>query len=169
MTYNEVGATFDPNLVSDLIVNNSFECSGNFVSGCGPGAYMFDFNFASPSFVGAQNLDLQPGSSSSWLFGTFRPVGGAAAPAVYTFYNAAFFFQFSQPNLNPDAENPGDTLRGSIMIAETCPQQNPTCAFTRTVLAAPGGAVPEPATWALMILGFGGAGIALRRRRVALA
>jgi hypothetical protein len=27
-------------------------------------------------------------------------------------------------------------------------------------------AVPEPATWALMILGFGGAGAALRRRRV---
>jgi len=27
------------------------------------------------------------------------------------------------------------------------------------------GGVPEPATWALMILGFGGAGMALRRRR----
>jgi hypothetical protein len=31
------------------------------------------------------------------------------------------------------------------------------------------GAVPEPATWALMILGFGGAGAMLRRRRAALA
>ena len=30
-------------------------------------------------------------------------------------------------------------------------------------------AVPEPAAWALMLLGFGSAGIALRRRRVALA
>lgn len=28
-----------------------------------------------------------------------------------------------------------------------------------------GGAVPEPSSWALMILGFGGAGAALRRRR----
>lgn len=27
------------------------------------------------------------------------------------------------------------------------------------------GAVPEPATWAMMLLGFGGVGVALRRRR----
>jgi hypothetical protein len=32
------------------------------------------------------------------------------------------------------------------------------------------GGVPEPGTWALMILGFGGAGASLRmRRRTALA
>jgi hypothetical protein len=31
------------------------------------------------------------------------------------------------------------------------------------------GGIPEPGTWALMILGFGGAGAALRRRRTALA
>jgi hypothetical protein len=31
------------------------------------------------------------------------------------------------------------------------------------------GAVPEPAAWALMIVGFAGAGAALRRRKVALA
>lgn len=33
----------------------------------------------------------------------------------------------------------------------------------------PGGAVPEPATWAQMLLGFGIAGVAVRRRRRALA
>ena len=31
-----------------------------------------------------------------------------------------------------------------------------------------GGAVPEPAAWALMVFGFGGAGAALRRRRLSL-
>ena len=36
-------------------------------------------------------------------------------------------------------------------------------------LAAPGGGVPEPASWALMIAGFGLAGAALRRRRATLA
>jgi hypothetical protein len=33
----------------------------------------------------------------------------------------------------------------------------------------PTGGVPEPATWALMIMGFGGAGAMLRRRRAAVA
>ena len=34
---------------------------------------------------------------------------------------------------------------------------------------APSAAVPEPATWAMMILGFGAAGAMLRQRRAALA
>jgi hypothetical protein len=34
---------------------------------------------------------------------------------------------------------------------------------------APNAAVPEPATWAMMILGFGAAGSVLRKRRMALA
>lgn len=37
-----------------------------------------------------------------------------------------------------------------------------------TSVGVPGGAVPEPAAWALMILGFGAAGAMLRRRREAL-
>lgn len=37
--------------------------------------------------------------------------------------------------------------------------------FTPAEVAAPG--VPEPATWAMMIIGFGSAGAVLRRRRVA--
>lgn len=32
-----------------------------------------------------------------------------------------------------------------------------------------GGAVPEPATWAMMVIGFGGAGALLRRRQMRLA
>ena len=42
-------------------------------------------------------------------------------------------------------------------------------AFFSTTISAVGGAVPEPSEWALMIMGFGLAGAALRRRRAVAA
>ena len=44
-----------------------------------------------------------------------------------------------------------------------------TISVTEVIQQGAGVAVPEPATWALMILGFGGAGAALRSRRRAVA
>ncbi|MFS0771636.1 PEPxxWA-CTERM sorting domain-containing protein [Sphingomonas sp. 1P08PE] len=44
--------------------------------------------------------------------------------------------------------------------------ENPAATFARFT---PAGAVPEPATWALMLAGFGLTGAALRRRRVGVA
>ncbi|MBU1377841.1 MAG: PEPxxWA-CTERM sorting domain-containing protein [Alphaproteobacteria bacterium] len=37
------------------------------------------------------------------------------------------------------------------------------------VVVPPGGAVPEPSTWAMMVLGLGGVGALMRRRRMAFA
>jgi len=41
--------------------------------------------------------------------------------------------------------------------------------FDQGFITVPAAVVPEPASWALMIAGFGGAGLMLRRRRVAAA
>jgi hypothetical protein len=46
-----------------------------------------------------------------------------------------------------------------------CPRSRPGARFAIGTL----GVVPEPATWAIMIGGFGMAGAMLRRRRVGLA
>lgn len=44
-----------------------------------------------------------------------------------------------------------------------------TAGFSNAVLYSTGGSVPEPATWAMMLLGFLGMGIVLKRRRTAIA
>ena len=55
------------------------------------------------------------------------------------------------------------TLQTSLNGVKSSPISTPAT-FTPV-----NGAVPEPATWALMILGFGAAGAMLRRRRFAFA
>jgi hypothetical protein len=40
--------------------------------------------------------------------------------------------------------------------------------FSNGIIITPPGGVPEPATWAMMLMGFGAAGYALRRRRKVL-
>lgn len=147
-----------------IILNNSFGCSGTFNTACNSPTddYNFQFNFSSPSFVGPTNLDLEPGTSTSFLFGTFTLVNGASHGGTYTYYNTTFEYEIVN----------GGAPIGFQTIADTCPGQTADCAFTRTVqevvppgTGGQGNAVPEPAAWALMIVGFAGAGAQLRLRR----
>lgn len=68
---------------------------------------------------------------------------------------------------NPQPDPPGDVMDGSFSFA---PGVDPIMSFAITIDDQPlsftlDPSVPEPQTWALMILGFGGAGAALRGRR----
>jgi hypothetical protein len=141
----------------DVIINNGFVCSGNFTSGCGAGAYSFNFNFNAPSFVDPPNLDLEPGSSTQFLFGTFSPTGGHAPAGTYNFYDAVFEFEHFDPSTSTSSFS---------TIANTCAFDGSTCSFTRFVTAS----APEPASWMTIMLGVAAAGGALRlsRRREAL-
>lgn len=148
----------DPDQPYRTNLNNSFGCSGTFTTSCTTGPnYTFDFNFGAGSLIGPQNFNLAAGESYDFLFGTFNPVAGGAAPGLYTFYNAAVILQFSQTI-------DGQDIFGSINVAQTCPTETADCAFTRVVLPA-AEAVPEPATWVAMTLGFGLVGGSLRASR----
>lgn len=149
-------AGYDPTVFTNRIINNAFECSGTFVQGCGSptaGAYHFEFNFDPPSLIGPPNLDIQPGQSFSYRFRSFVPNDGNAAPGLYTFYNVIPEFELTNADFSQVK---------FITIASSCINSDPACAFTRVVTAAPG--VPEPAAWALLTVGFGVVGSALRRR-----
>jgi hypothetical protein len=55
--------------------------------------------------------------------------------------------------------NLGSTVTNTITLS------NGMGSSDAQIFATGGGAVPEPATWALMLLGFGGIGMAMRRSR----
>jgi hypothetical protein len=151
-----IAAGADPTEVARTFLTVAFECSGNFTASCISGPpYAFDFDLS--QFYFAQNFDLQPGNSFGFRFGVFSPTGGNAPAGTYTFYNAIAYIGIQ--------ENDGDVFYSDI--AQTCPNQNSACAFTRTIEAAP--VIPEPSSWAMMIAGFGLAGWVARSRRSMLA
>ncbi len=151
-------AGYDPAAYTDRLFNELISCSDSFTGDCGTsnGPYHFDFNFDPPAFVTPSNFDLGPGASYSFLIGTFVPNNGRAAAGVYAFNGAAVNFQIRDPSVANST--------ALLTFASTCPDQSPTCTFTRTVTPTVG-AVPEPASWALLVAGFGTVGVLARRRR----
>jgi hypothetical protein len=91
--------------------------------------------------------------------------GGTPLPALN---NGTGFpdYTLSGFNINRGDIGPGDQV--AFFARWSGANDGPESFF---LVAAPGGtgAVPEPATWAMMILGFGAAGSVMRRRRAALA
>ncbi|OHB27621.1 MAG: hypothetical protein A2790_16475 [Phenylobacterium sp. RIFCSPHIGHO2_01_FULL_69_31] len=89
---------------------------------------------------------------------TWTPVllkSGAGAPQVWTHYSAKVY-------VNPAQANVPSTF---TFKANGYPAVDVLVDRVYVTTAA----VPEPTTWALMIMGFGGAGAMIRRRRLAAA
>jgi hypothetical protein len=149
------GAGADPENLDYALVNIGYSCGGETFGFCSGGTpYDITFNYDPiSSFIGAKNLNLTAGSVTHWLLGAYAPAGGAAPAGTYSLFNIEFDFQFSSdPEQNPK----------TIAFAQTCPSLEASCGFSRTVETA---AAPEPATWAMMLLGFTGMGATLRARR----
>lgn len=115
--------------------------------------------------------------------GTALDFGPVNAGDVLTFYinvNDGEFFWYSDPSLNDDGVNhvwstayaggDFDIPAGTYMTFEDLPDGGDfnysDLGFVFTNVSVIGTAVPEPASWAMMIAGFGLVGAAMRRRRV---
>ena len=147
----------DPFLQSGLVQNNA-DGSSNISFGIQPVPFpnfsgSFDF---SNSIAGVYNIVLQT-STDGVTFTSAAISGGGCTPAICTLSplpgtslalngvilaaNTSYTFSFGGTNSRTTT---GGTLNDNVSIDP---------------------AVPEPATWAMMLLGFGGIGLAMRRRR----
>ena len=84
----------------------------------------------------------------------FRNTGGPFSPFDFTGLGALSTLS-------------GQTLDAfsTITTKNNLPPNSPLVQGGIVNVPAPGGAVPEPATWAMMLVGFGVAGMSLRRRK----
>ncbi|KQT31992.1 hypothetical protein ASG29_09010 [Sphingomonas sp. Leaf412] len=121
------------------------------------GAQTTTFNFADGTTSFGANFDLTPGGQGLGIkFLLSLASGGtemvsAEVPQAFS----GQFFGFTSSSAFTSVTLQGGTQSG---VAETYNLDN-----LRFGVSAAGG-VPEPATWALMILGFGAVGGAMRRR-----
>lgn len=163
-------------------LNTNYLCSGTFTNGCDAAAYSFSFHLPpSPdSVVFLEIINLQPGQSTSYTFGTFTPVGGNAPAGRYEFFGSGLALELTGTAQKTDADGnllfyaAGDQLRDAFgnpvfnelgdpvlanegdpmikFVQESFDLANTSggVSFVRNVTA-----VPEPETYALLLAGLG--------------
>ena len=143
-------------------------------------------NFGAPGWgepgIGMGTIVFNPGAISSH-FGTWADrlsfiflegVGGNIKPADTIFYDVTtgetWSSQYVGGNKVVFTAAPGSQISAGdeffVNVAFTGPVDTNSFSFAGLWTDDAGGGVPEPATWALMLTGFGLAGVALRRRKL---
>ena len=156
-----------------------YEGAGS-VSVCCQGGVNYDAD--STNYASVQNEETPPGETFSALNGYYFTSFSFYMGSPDTYNRVTFNFvgggsqQLDGPNIWGGDDFGGDRTKGfrvyydfnGAKVSSINFQSIGTDAFEFDGLAGTLG-VPEPTTWALMIMGFGGAGAMLRRRRTALA
>lgn len=153
-----------------FVMDQFFEC-------CGTTHTLGEFSLgyttdAAPTLGSAQTLVSYTGASSltgaTFTFDTGRIlVSGGAITDAYTINGTisslaaitGFFLNAHESEAGYPTNGPGRAYNGNFVVSEL------TLDATRLAELPVQAGVPEPATWALMILGFGAVGSAIRSRR----
>ncbi|WP_394764380.1 PEPxxWA-CTERM sorting domain-containing protein [Phenylobacterium sp.] len=129
----------------------------------------FSFRLALQGFGDGSVIPL-PDAPNSDGFTSLRFLSGLHAISISLQFGPNQVDQGSWKGFNPQPDPPGDVLAGQFNFTTMA---DPFMAFEISIDGQPltfamddtGAGVPEPATWGLMLLGFGGLGAALRARR----
>lgn len=138
------------------------------------GSLTFDLSSAFNDYPGKRPLVVFSSKNGTRMFGN---LAGGPSPQLGSFNIALSTSSFQTGSDINQGPRVTDDLFRSIMAdlrqieiyADWSPNVD-TVKLDNVIMSGPGaGAVPEPATWAMMILGFGAAGTMMRRRRTAMA
>jgi hypothetical protein len=172
------GHSTSGDLLIDILVPNNLAQPGTFtISGSLLGSNTFAAALFSPTAWTSGQLDAYLGLSAS----PTNPIG-AYLPTTNTFQPGATGFWVYQADLGTQTlpSNSGASDSSLLTLNQSLGQGSYAVAFIHdgrnwnatansgAILEDGPPGVPEPATWAMMILGFGAAGVALRRRNAAL-
>ncbi len=162
------GNTYTPTLTATLdatIITNQFNSFSGLSLGCdqsnGAAQFCFDgdsvtVTFAAPVFAVGAFFNVNANSGNFGLtVGSDTASSGSASYDTSTFVFAGLVSDTSFTSAK-FFSNSGGAGTASFNIPEI-------------ITGSKAGAVPEPATWAMMLVGFGGLGAMLRRRRESLA
>ncbi len=139
--------------------------------------------WASP--LGPSTVDLSYQSQFGWRLPTAAELLNAPSALLFKYAGAnvplggsdpisGANFQYTSATLDSAAALATPYFSGSYYHGDWCNGQGSACgfgevpwngpSFNETLVVRALGAVPEPATWGLMILGFGAVGAAMRRK-----
>ena len=152
--------------LTDGVVANALWFNTENAAGTGPYVGWYRPHTADPTIT----FNFAPGSFIDTIGIHFdnSQYGGVFTPNAILVDGVARAFTGPSPGTNGFAFLSGLNLSGSSHTVQF--QQSPgTWTFVSEVTFDGGRGVPEPATWGLMIAGFGAAGAMLRRRRTAFA
>jgi hypothetical protein len=142
-TPNPVTITSPQTLTMHAVLTNEASSTENLTTvnsvqfGFGqPFSLEFDFNFVADFFGQFTGLNLAPGSSIPFDFGTLTPIGAFLQPGTFTSVNEVI------------------TVNGVDVSADT-----------HFSVIVPGASVPEPATLALVGIGLAGLGFRRRKHK----
>jgi hypothetical protein len=139
--------TGGPDLTTPLDVSSLVMTSGNFTFD--QTALFGDFSFTNGNITGWQIYFINNFTSHSGVSAFGSTTAGGVGDDVSDLGNGSGLGAATSEHCGPDGTN------------------IPACAGTWSI-ASPTSAVPEPSTWAMMLLGFCGLGFLARRRRNAL-
>jgi hypothetical protein len=175
---NPQNLNFDLDYVGDTYTRNLFliwteESTVNVGEDDVAAPITVNFAFTVPEVFGGP-LNGETNGSSTWggFLGLFNTQTGEVTwenPAVLAFNGGQLQIDLSNVNFNSHTSFLG---LGGLEDGKHAKKYGAKVEATFTLLDPvqnPGGAVPEPATWAMMITGFGFAGAMLRQQRRRLA